>query len=110
MAKMNINGVNLEFDVFELENARKYTEGLKKIEATAAKLNDNTDVLKAIETQCTVVFEFIDSLFGKDTHRELFGDSVNLKTCLKVFNDIVKTISADTVEVSEFANSISRNA
>lgn len=101
MAKLTINDVELEFDVFEAENAEMYQKGLEKIIALSDKLKGEKDLSKAIRTQCKAVFEFIDSLFGSGTHNKIFGESVNLKACVQAFNDINKAISADKEELEQ---------
>lgn len=98
MAKFTVNGVELEYDVFELENAEKYQAEMQKITDMADKIQGETDIAKTIKIQCNAVFAFVDALFGEGKHKEIFGESVNLKTCVSVFSEIVENIS-DTGEL-----------
>lgn len=95
MAKFTINDVSLEFDVFELESAEKFQTGLMKIRNRSQELKSETDIVQSIKKQCTDIFDFIDTLFGEGTHKAIFGESINLRTCIRVFADIVGQISAD---------------
>lgn len=98
---ININGVELEFDVYEADNAELYQNETEKIIKICEKLKDNEDMAKAIRVQCKAIFDFVDALFGKDKHKELFGESVNLKTCAKVYADINSAIASDKEEMLE---------
>lgn len=103
MAKMCLNGMELEFDVFEAENAEKFQKETQEIIVAAEKAKGEKDIGTAIREQCKAVFAFIDALFGKDVHKKIFGDSVNLRTCLEAYNTI---ISAITEEKDGFLNSV----
>lgn len=103
MAKICLNNVELEFDVFEAENAEKFQKETQKIIAAAEKAKGENDIGTAIREQCRAVFAFIDALFGKGVHKKIFGDSVNLRTCLEAYNTI---ISAITEEKDNFLNSV----
>lgn len=93
--KTSVNGVDLEFDIFEASNAEKYQKETQKIIETCEKLKGEQDFGKSIRGQCKAVFGFIDALFGEGKHNEIFGDSVNLKTCIKVYSEINAAIAKD---------------
>lgn len=99
--KTTINGIELEFDIYEADNAELFQKETEKVIKVSKKLKDNEDLAKAIRVQCKAVFDFIDALFGEGVHREIFGDSVNLKTCAKVYADINAAIVADKEEMLE---------
>ena len=99
--KTIINGVELEFDVYEADNAELYQKETEKIIKVCEKLKGNDDLAKAIRVQCKAIFDFIDTLFGEGKHREIFGESVNLKTCAKAYADINAAIAKDKDEMLE---------
>ncbi|MBQ7976818.1 MAG: AP endonuclease [Clostridia bacterium] len=102
--KLTINGVELEYDVYEADKAELYQKETEKIIKVCEKLKDNEDLAKSIRIQCKAIFEFIDALFGEGVHREVFGDSVNLRTCAKVYADINAAIAADKEKMLELLN------
>lgn len=102
MAKFKINDIELEYDILELENAEKFEKAVLKAQSEAAAAEKETSLPLVIKKQCTAVFDFIDTLFGKGKHKEIFGDSVNLRTCVKAFSDICAAMEKDNASfVSE---------
>lgn len=93
MATVKINDFSRDFDVFELRNARNYRDGLNAVSFALEEAKNEEDFVTAIEKQCYAVFAFIDLLFGEGTHKEIFGESVNLITCLTVYKSIVSQIT-----------------
>ena len=98
MATIKINDFTAEFDVFELENARNYRDGLNAVSLALEEAKTETDFVTAIEKRCNAIFAFIDLLFGEGTHKKIFGNSVNLRTCLAVYKSIIEQITADIQE------------
>ena len=94
MAAIKINDFSTEFDVFELENARRYRDGLNNVARAMEEAKGMSDFVDALEHQCYAIFEFIDLLFGEGTHKKIFGESVNLKTCIAAYMSIVEQITA----------------
>lgn len=107
--KKEINGVLLEFDVFEVKNAELYQKKLTEIQKHCDKIKDETDFAKGVKEICNMVFDFIDTLFGAGKHAEIFGDSVNLKTAISVYNEIVAAVSEDKEEFVNFTKSLNKN-
>ena len=93
--KLEYNGVTLECDVFDAETADIFQEQTNKILETSKAAAGMSELGKAIRLQCKAIFEFIDALFGEGTHRALFGESVNLRTCTDVYAMINDAILED---------------
>ena len=47
-----------------------------------------------IRRQCGIVFDFFDDLFGEGTHRQIFGEKVNLGICLDAFKEFTDLVNA----------------
>lgn len=93
MATVKINDFSVDFDIFELENARNYRDGLNAVSFALEDAKKETDFVTAIELQCNAIFAFIDLLFGDGTHKKIFGTSVNLINCLNVYKSIVTQLT-----------------
>lgn len=101
--KIDINGTKLEFDVFEASSAEKFQKETQKIIDAAEKNKGIKDFGKAIRLQCKSVFDFIDALFGEETHKKIFGESVNLRTCLEVYHKINNAILEDKKDIENMS-------
>ena len=106
MVNLNINGVDLEFDIFEAENAGKFQRETQKVMLAAQDMKNKkyTDLEKAIRAECKLVFDFIDALFGEGTHKKVFGKSVNLKTCMDAYVQIINACTAEKASLPTFEN------
>lgn len=102
---VNVNGVDLEVDLFDLEFAQRYEDGLESVQKEATKQSDKK-IADVIKTQCTAVFNFFDDLFGEGTSEAIFGERVNLMACLSAFKSITDTIDEQLEETKPFLDEI----
>lgn len=92
---MIVNGVNLpDPDVGDLEFLEKYEEQNDIIAKKSAEIDKNARRSEAVRIQCTLIFEFFDAVFGEGTARKIFGEKVNLKTCIDAYEETVKGVNA----------------
>lgn len=88
---MIINNVELpDIDVSDALVMENYEAAHDKV---AEKMN-NLDVngkrrSELIRIQCEAVFEFFEDIFGEGTAKKVFGESVNLTTCLNAYEAVV---------------------
>lgn len=106
---MIINGVELEdLDIYDLEVAEKYEKALAKVQELASKDNSKS-LSEGIKYQCNLIFEFFNTVFGKGTDKEIFGNKVNLMTCMKAFEEIVLKMNEQKKEIEKLSNKYSPN-
>lgn len=88
---MIINNVELpDIDVSDALVMENYEAAHDKV---AEKMN-NLDVngkrrSELIRIQCEAVFEFFEDVFGEGAAKKVFGESVNLTTCLNAYEAVV---------------------
>ena len=106
---MIINGVEIgDLDIFNADVAEKYERTLEKVNESQKGLEGlKTSVL--IRKQCETVFFVFDELFGEGTSKKLFGDSVNLITCLNAFETLVEGIKSKNEEIDKISSKYSQN-
>lgn len=104
---MIVNGVELEnIDIFDVEVVEKYELGLKRIKERS---NDSADksFSESIRIQCNLVFDFFNTMFGEGTDKKVFGDKVNLVTCLEAFEELVSQVNEQKSEQMKKLDKIS---
>lgn len=105
---MIINGVELEdLDIYDVEVAERYDkalEGLKGIEE-----NKSGSMADIIKSQCTAIFDVFNTMFGEGTDKKVFGDRVNLRICLKAFEELVLQVNEQKSEIEKLTNKYSPN-
>lgn len=107
MAKFEFNGQEFTFDPFEADSAELYQNELDAVIKRGDEIKPTDTVADRIRKECKSVFIFLDALFGEGTHRIIFGESVNVKTALTVFEQVTTTI---TKELEDFNVSYNQRA
>jgi len=106
---MKINNVELEdIDIYDLEVAEKYDKAIKGIQNIEEK-SKNMGLADGIRTQCNAIFGVFNEIFGEGTDKKVFGNRVNLMTCLNAFEELVKHMNAQKDELEKFASKYSTN-
>lgn len=106
---MKINGVELQdIDILDLEVAEKYENALESVKDISKRI-EGMKLSEAIRIQCTTIFDVFNTMFGEGTDKKVFGDKVNLLTCLKAFEDLVTHVNSKNTEVERLANKYSPN-
>lgn len=109
---IKLNGVEFDLDLMDLDVAEKVERETKKvaIETEKAKGKNRSE---SIKIQCYAVFNCIDNILGEGAHKKIFGDKVNLRDCLRVFEQLIlemqKQDEEDKKEFSQMASKYSSN-
>ena len=109
---MKINNVELEdVDIFDVDTAEKYELAVKKVqeEAAASKLIEDISLSAMIRKQCSAVFDCFNTIFGEGTDKKVFGQKVNLMTCLKAFEELIVNVNEQKKELEKLTSKYSPN-
>lgn len=106
---IKVNGIELEdLDIYDLEVSEKVDKELKKVDEVAKTL-EGLAMPDIIRTQCNAIFDLFNNLFGEGTDKKIFGDKVNLVTCLKALDEFVTQVRNQKERIEEIANKYSPN-
>lgn len=106
---MKINGVELEdIDIYDVEVAEKYEKALETVKNISEEV-DKMGLSDGIRYQCSLIFDFFNTMFGEGTDRKIFGNRVNLITCLKAFEEVIEQINEQKKEIDKLSNKYSPN-
>lgn len=109
---MKINNVELEdLDILDADTAEKYEIAVKKVqkEAEESKVLENTSLSAMIRKQCNAIFDCFNTIFGEGTDKKVFGQKVNLMTCLKAFEELIEIANEQKKELEKLTNKYSPN-
>lgn len=85
---LTINGVELDFDIFDAETAAAYEEAEKQTQERfrdvkeAEKENRFAEVLRI---SCEIIRDEFDAIFGEGTSEEIFGERMNFRDSTEAF-------------------------
>lgn len=106
---MKINGVELEdLDIYDADVAEKYEKQLDKIEKLTTKV-EGMGLSEGIRYQCNLIFDIFNELFGEGTDKKVFGEKVNLKTCLNAFAELIEQTNEQKKKIGKLSNKYSPN-
>lgn len=106
---MKINGVELEnLDIYDLEVAEKYEEAMARIREIEEEI-ETLEGARGIRKICNSIFDVFNVMFGEGTDKEIFGDKVNLMTCLKALEEFLSQMNEQKKEIEKFSTKYSPN-
>ena len=99
MGKCTINGVELEFDIFDGETYKKFTEARNEFVEELGKIdNESSDFFIR---QCRVIKDFFDRGFGEGTGEKVCGERDNLRSCINAMGEAIKEEERQAAEIKE---------
>lgn len=100
---MVINNVTLpDIDVADALEMERYEKANDTVSAKMKQLDTNGKRRsELIRIQCTAIFEFFDDVFGEGTAKKVFGESVNLTTCINAYEGVIVTVNKLDKAVAE---------
>ena len=105
---MVINGVELEdIDIYDVEVAERYDKVLENLKGIEE--NKSGSMVEVITRQCTAIFDVFNTMFGEGTDKKVFGGRVNLRICLKAFEELVLQVNEQKSEIEKLTNKYSAN-
>ncbi|SFJ26177.1 DUF6673 family protein [Terrisporobacter glycolicus] len=106
---MIVNGVELEdIDIYDLEVAERYERTMSSFAEIGDKVK-SLDGAEGIREICNRVFDVFNKMFGEGADKKIFGNRVNLLTCLKALEEFQLQINDQKKEIEKLANKYSPN-
>lgn len=89
---MKINGVELEFSLYNSANTKmkeRYFKELEKLGTLAQGTPQGADEGEKIDYVCNRVKNLFDTVFGEDTGKNVCGELNDLMVCMGAFEQLV---------------------
>ena len=100
---LKINNVELELDLFDADVAEKYENAVKNLQEKEKKNSvEGKTLSQIIRSQCTLIFDFFNDVWGEGTDKKVFGNKTNYKVCEKAFKDVVQYTANFQKELKSF--------
>ncbi|EGT3613176.1 hypothetical protein E5N06_07440 [Clostridium perfringens] len=85
---MKINGIEFEFDAYDLEDVEKAQKEMNKVVAALKNPPRNFNRIEGIKYTVKIVSDCLDNIFGKGSAEKVFKGKTNMKLALKAFEEI----------------------
>lgn len=97
-----INGVEMEYDTYDVTNMEIYGAEVQRLAELGKKLDatmDKTDYFYAVQTLKTFseeVLDAFDCILGEGSSRKIFGDKVNVKAIMNAYGEFTDAVNKAT--------------
>lgn len=104
MEKYMVNGQEVEYDTFDLDNMETYDEAVKRV-AEVAQAEDATDenYLVRMRETCNAILDAFDAFLGDGMAVKIFGNRVNVKTIMNGYHEFTGAVIAARKSLAETA-------
>ena len=103
---MKLNGIEMDdFDIFDVENAEKYEKAIELLEYM--QNIEGGSISEGIKEQCKIIFDFFNTVYGDGADKKIFGNKVNLLTCIKALGDFMTNVNDQKKEIEKINNKYS---
>ena len=111
---IKINGVEFEYDLYDLEAAQKVKRELEKTAFAMEHPPKNLDRIKLIRFTVKTIGDCLNNPFGKGASDKVFKGKVNMRLAIKAFKELslglrnedaqfFKDMDSDLKELKEFS-------
>lgn len=100
---MEINGIELELDIFDADVMAAYEQELATVAAQGEALQKQAGLSAAasIRAQCRLIADFFDHLFGEGTAQRLFGEKQHLLHSLDAFEALLADLGEKQAQAGQ---------
>ena len=88
MLEVEILGVKLSADLLNPDVAERYECGYKHAIERMKNAGSLETGAEGIREQCQAVIDYIDSMFGEGSSKQILGEETDLLTCLDALDDM----------------------
>ena len=104
---MQINGITLTLNVGDAEEMRRYEQAVKEVYHTAKNMPSNLSYADSLQYQCQIIFQFFDHVFGEGSAIKVFGDHVDVLTCLKLYQEVFLQVNHEREKLKNSIQNLS---
>lgn len=105
-----INGLQIEFDIEDLETAEKLDNALLEMQKEEKNVSQNSiSMAKAIKSYCAVIRHFFEAIFGNETTDKIFeGVRINQRLYDEIFASFCELADNQKIARDERAKRLQR--
>lgn len=104
MEKYNVNGVEFEYDTFDLENVGLWEDENRRVQAAVEEMGRRArqggDAVTCLRESCNVILDFFDAVVGEGTAKSLFGGRVNVRDIFAGYKEFARQVAGNMQGVS----------
>lgn len=88
---MKIREIKVDFDFLDADNIEKFELEAEKVQKQCEEAQKKEmKYSEMLRTECKIIKDFFDNVFGEGISLKIFGEKNNLQDCISAFEDIIK--------------------
>lgn len=108
--KFKIYDAEVELDFLDADEMERVEAALNRVaERNKESVYEGMKQSEMIRTQCGIIFDFFDEVFGEGTHKRIFGTKCNLIQALNAFDAFNTAKNSSVGELREISNKYNAN-
>lgn len=102
---IQLNGHEVTFDVFEMDNLAAYQESCDRVTALYQQPAGSENVIDRLREMCHATLGFFEDCLGTAVTQEVFGDRLNVKTLAESFAAFTTAVNG---ELQQFGTQLAK--
>lgn len=105
-----INGVELELNIFEANQAEMFEDANKRVLEEIRKVINASTGSESIKLFCDVVYDFFDDVFGEGTGDQVFEGRLDMLECLEAYTEVIEYSKEGNKKANELLGRIQKHS
>lgn len=105
MEKYIINGVEVEYDTFDLDNMERLADSVQAlkedVKSIQGRMKDGEDSFKLLREQANLMLDFFDDILGDGAAKKIFGGKVNILDIANGYKDFTAAVAKQQAALAE---------
>lgn len=103
MDTYKINGVDVEYDTFDLDNMEALEEAVNAVVDGVTALQERKDggesAVKILRDQANLFLDFFDDVLGDGAAKKIFGNRINILDIANGYKEFTDTVAAKNAQI-----------
>lgn len=105
MEKYIINGVEVEYDTFDLDNMERLADSVQALQDDVkdiqGRMKDGGDTFKLLREQANLMLDFFDDVLGDGAAKKIFGSRINILDIANGYKEFTSAVAKQQAALAE---------
>lgn len=107
MERYVINGKEVDYDTFDIENMEIYDREVRKVDEAVKSVdtkNMGDDYIAVLRDLAETILDFFDAVLGDGMAREIFGERTNIRDIKNGYRDFTQAVLKEMGTINNTPN------
>lgn len=97
MEQYTVNGIEFEYDTFDLDNMEAFAREVEEMQEIVKSINTDgiglADQVQILREQGERILDFFDSVVGEGTAEKIFGHRMNIRDLMEGYKSFTSSVA-----------------